>query len=37
MYSMHNEIKSVVVERFFRNKFKKNLPIHDLNIKKFVH
>ena len=34
MYSIHNERKSVVAERFIRTLKTKYLQIHDFNIKK---
>ena len=37
MYSIHNEGKSVVAERFIRTLKKKNLQTHDRNIKKCLY
>ena len=37
MYSIHNEGKSVVAERFIRILKNKNLQIYDSNIKKCMH
>ena len=38
MYSIHNDVKSVVTERLLLPNFKnQNLQIHDFNIKKYVY
>ena len=38
MYSIHNDVKSVVTERLLLPNFKnQNLQIHDFNIKKCVY
>ena len=37
MYSTHNEVKSVVAERFIRTFRKQDLQAYNCNIKKYVH